>query len=63
VGCDFRVILCDFWFFAQLEEVSTGGEGEVVVSGWDEGYLMLLVMALRAGSLTVSLRRGSSRVE
>lgn len=63
VGCGLGVILGHLGLLPQLEEVATGGEGEVVVPGWLWGYLMLLLMALRAGSLTVSLSRGSSRVE
>jgi hypothetical protein len=32
VGCNFRVIFGHFGLLPQLEEVSTGGEGQVVVS-------------------------------
>jgi hypothetical protein len=60
---DFGVVLGDLGLLAQLVQVAGGGEGEVVVPGWGAGYLTLLLMALRAGSFTVSLRRGSSTVE
>ena len=47
----------------QLVHAPVRGEGEVVVSGWGKQYLMLLLIALRAGSFTISLVSPSKMLE
>jgi hypothetical protein len=55
VGSGFLEVEDGVGLAPQFVEVFDGGEGEVVVPAWGGGYLTLLEMAWRAGSLKVSL--------
>ena len=51
--CNLSIVVNSFRFLPQLIEVPAGREGQVVVSEWRRCYLTLLLMAFKAGSLTV----------
>jgi hypothetical protein len=55
VDCHFLDVVGLLGLLPQLVEGTSGGEGEVVVPAWGREYLTLLLMALRAGSLKVSV--------
>ena len=52
-----------FRLFGQFIYVTLRGEGEVIVSALNRWYLILLLMALRAGNLTISLLSPSKMLE
>jgi hypothetical protein len=54
----FRVIVSNLRLLPELVQIPACGKGKIIVSLCFNGYFTLLLMALRAGSLTVSLRRG-----